>query len=74
MEDVADMAKKKGRPGPKPSGGVGRTVVTAVRSNEDWKAWLDRFAAHCRLNASDTIDQALAMFAYQRGFEPPPPR
>jgi hypothetical protein len=68
------MAKPKKKPGRKPSEGVGRTESTVIRSTPAWKEWLIRFSAHCRLDMSDTVDQALALAAYQRGFEPPPPR
>jgi len=65
---------KRKRKGPKPSDGVGRKAMTMIRSTQRWKDWLQRFAKHCRLDVSDTADQAFVRYAYERGFEPPPPR
>lgn len=63
--------RKRGRP--RKSGPVRGTVV-ALKGTADWKAWLDEFAAHCRLGLADTIEQALMLYAQSREFEPPPPK
>lgn len=63
--------RKRGRP--KGDGPVRETVV-AIKGAPGWKAWLDGFAAHCRLGIADTIEQALLYYAQGRGFRMPPKR
>ena len=68
------VEQKRGRPGrPKGPGPVRGTVV-ALKGTTDWKAWLDEFAAHCRLGLADTIEQSLVAYARARGYRAPPKR
>jgi len=69
---VVAMAKKK--PGPKLTGGVGRTAQTMIRSTPEWKKWLERLADHCRTNVSDTVDRSLVELARNAGFKEVPPK
>jgi hypothetical protein len=68
---VTPKKRKRGRP--KGDGPVRETVV-ALKGAAGWKAWLDEFAAHCRLGLADTIEQALLSYAGQREFREPPKR
>ena len=70
------MAKKTAqqKPGPKPGQGRVRSAVLNVRGTPQWKAWLGRFAAHCRKDYSDVIDEALLRYARSEGFDMPPKR
>src|SRR4051794_35481621 len=45
-----------------------------IRGSEEWKGWLDRFAAKLRSKPTAVIDLALAKLAQQEGFPEPPPR
>jgi hypothetical protein len=67
------VAKKK--PGPKPSEGVGRTVVTNIRSTPAWREWLVELSGFRRLTVADVIDQALVAYARDNKFpRQAPPR
>jgi hypothetical protein len=46
----------------------------AVKGSQEWKRWLDEFAAYCRLGVADSIEQSLIPFAGHQGFEKPPKR
>lgn len=63
--------RKPGRPR---GGEPARETVVALKGAAAWKAWLDEFAAHCRLGLADTIEQALLAYARERGFRDPPKR
>jgi hypothetical protein len=68
---VEPKRRKPGRPkGPSPV----RETVVALKGSPEWKAWLDRFAYHCRLGLADTIEQSLVFYAVERGFPGPPKR
>ena len=69
---TATMAKKK--PGPKPSGGAGRTVLTNIRSTPEWRAWLDELSKFDRSTIADVIDHALVDYARAKGFPKPAPQ
>jgi hypothetical protein len=45
-----------------------------IRGSEEWKDWLDQFAAKMRSKPTAVIDLALAKLAQQEGFREPPPR
>lgn len=69
------MAKKQSPPigadGPpkKPKG-----FVLSVRGSDDWRTWLAGLADHERAGIPDVIDRALAKYAKEVGYEPPPPK
>jgi hypothetical protein len=63
--------RKRGRP---KGDGPARETVVALKGAPEWKAWLDEFAAHCRLGLADTIEQALLSYTKERGFREPPKR
>jgi hypothetical protein len=70
------MAKRKAsdpkkRPGPEPTGR--RPVALTVKGSEEWRAWLDRAARHCRLSTSALVDLAVTQYARAQGFEEAPP-
>lgn len=50
-----------------------RPLVLTMRGTEEWKAWLDRLAKHCRMKTAVCVDQALMEFAKLRGFDEVPP-
>jgi hypothetical protein len=70
--DSTLMAKKKS--GPKPTEGVGRTVVTNIRSTPVWREWLVALAEYQRLSVADVIDQAVVGYARQIRFPKPAPK
>src|SRR5262245_27892596 len=39
-----------------------------------WQDWVERLAAHCGLDAHESVRQALAEFAKAQRFAEPPPR
>jgi len=63
--------RKRGRP---KRVGPARETVVALRGSPGWKSWLDRFAGHCRLGLSDTIEQSLDYYAQERKYQRPPKR
>jgi hypothetical protein len=68
------MAPKKKTLG-RPKGlGPAREPLVSLRGSQQWKDWLDEFAAHCRLGLTDTIEQSLIRYAEERGFDKPPKR
>lgn len=80
---LAVMAKKKqAAPEPeqaakaarKPDPTRVRSIITNIRSRQDWKNWLLRFADHVRKDQADVIDEALLRYARAEGFELPPKR
>ncbi len=48
--------------------------VIAIRGSEEWKDWLEDFAASMRTRPTAVIDLALAKLAKGEGFREPPPR
>jgi hypothetical protein len=63
--------RKPGRP---KRAGPARVTVVALKGSREWKAWLDRFAGHCRLGLANTIEQSLVHYAQERGYRRPPKR
>ena len=51
-----------------------RKAHTGIRSSDEYKAWLVRFAERERATPSQLIDLGLAALAKARRFESPPPR
>jgi hypothetical protein len=67
---MGETDKPRGKPGRKPSGGVGRTTSTIVRATPEFRAWLDRLAAFDApggksedASISSTIERALLAYA-----------
>ena len=50
-----------------------RATALTIRAGEEWKAWLERLARHCRLTTSTVVDLAVVRYAKEMGFEEPPP-
>lgn len=48
--------------------------VLALRGTEQWKAWLDGFAARKGMPVTVLVDQALRDFAKRDGYSDPPAR
>lgn len=68
------MAKKRAEPArAKPVSQNTPNAIT-IRGTEEWKGWLDRFAAKMRSKPTAIIDLALARLAEHEKFEEPPPR
>jgi hypothetical protein len=44
-----------------------------IRSTGEWAAWLERFARFRRTDVAKTVDEALARYAKETGFEEEPP-
>jgi hypothetical protein len=65
---------KRRKPGRPKRVGLARETVVALKGSREWKAWLDRFAGHCRLGLADTIEQSRDHFAQERGYRRPPKR
>lgn len=72
------VAKKKsgrkqiGRP-PLPKAKL-KEATTTIRSTDEWRDWVARFARHLGFDKSILFDQALRAFAKVNEFEPPPDR
>jgi hypothetical protein len=71
--DAMSEPERRG-PGRPRRAGPPRETVVALKGSPEWKAWLDGFAAHCRLGLADTIEQSLLCYAKDRGFRGPPKR
>ncbi|QDV34053.1 hypothetical protein [Tautonia plasticadhaerens] len=46
----------------------------SLRGTREWRDWLRRLSDHCRTTGATVIDQALAKYARDVGFDEPPPR
>jgi hypothetical protein len=67
------MAKKK--PGPKPDPQRVREAVTAIRSSDAWKAYVEELAEFDRATSvSELMDRAIVAYAKQLGFKKSPPK
>ncbi len=66
---TATVARKKA----KPTDAIRKPVAVAVRGSEEWRAWLEAAAAHCRMSVSAFLDYAATQTAKQQGFTDPPP-
>lgn len=68
---VGRPKKQKSSPEPEPL--KPRTV--GVRCTNEWAAWLERGAKHCRTDVAKLIDSSVVDYLKARGFlEPPPER
>jgi hypothetical protein len=43
-------------------------VTVNIKASDEWKAWLDRLAKHCRTDVAKLIDGALVDYAKAKGF------
>lgn len=64
------MARPK-KPKQAPADTGAKTI--AFRCSGPYAAWVDRLAEHNRTTVAGTLDQALARFAREIGFNEPPP-
>jgi hypothetical protein len=39
-----------------------------IKASDEWKAWLDRLALHCRTDIAKLIDRGLILVARAEGF------
>ena len=67
--ETAVMAKKKA----KPAQPVRRPVAVTIKGNEEWKAWLEDAATHCRMSVSGLVDVAVTQYVKAQGFTKRPP-
>lgn len=71
---TATVGRKKKPEGEKTES-VRRPVGVNIKGNVEWREWVERAAAHDRLNVSAFVDRAIEHYARHIGFtEPPPPR
>jgi hypothetical protein len=63
------MAKK--RP---PKSAEPEMTTRGLRMTQSYAEWLDRLASSERMSVATLIDRAVAAYAKQAGFEPPPER
>jgi hypothetical protein len=66
------MVKRSG-PG-RPRSEVKRRPQVSLKMEDDYKAWLDKLAASCRLPLTLMYEQAVQEYAEKRNFRPPPKR
>jgi hypothetical protein len=69
-----DMGKKRSSAPPQPVPIQPTPNAITIRGTDEWKGWLERFAAKMRSKPTAIIDLALAKLAEQERFEEPPPR
>lgn len=68
---MATMSPPKKRP--KPAANQVNRVIASFRGTEDFREWIQGFAASQRLNVSFLIEHALVAYAEQLGYKEPPP-
>lgn len=49
-------------------------IVVTLKGSQEWKAWVDDLANHCRTDVSKLIDSALVDYAKARGFTTEAPK
>ena len=64
----------KGKKPPEASPKVRLGVAVTLKGSPEWKAWLERFADHTRLDVAKLIDKALIHYAASEGFSEASPR
>jgi hypothetical protein len=50
-----------------------KPVAVTIKGTEEWKAWLEEAAGHCRLSVSALIDHAVTRYVKAEGFSKKPP-
>jgi hypothetical protein len=71
----ASKAKVEPAPTPPPAPIKGaKNNILSIRGTQEWRAWLERFAAKSRVTPTALLDLAVAEKAARDGFEPPPAR
>lgn len=68
------VAKKRSKPGPKPTPDGPREALIAMKCRPEYKDWVQRFADQNRVTPSQLLDIALVRLAAEQGFEAPPKR
>jgi hypothetical protein len=63
----AAMAAPK-RKATKPKGKAAHTTVN-IKASEEWKAWVERLAKHCRTDIAKLVDSSLIARAKAEGFD-----
>ena len=67
------MAKKKAKPGPKPSPEGVRDALVSVRCRSDFRAWVDDLAKSKHLPMAVLIEHCLREYAERHQFKTPMP-
>ena len=49
-------------------------AIASFKGSDEFAAWFDGLASHCRLTASGLIEHALVAYAKQQGFEQQAPK
>jgi hypothetical protein len=50
-----------------------KPVAVTIKGSEEWKAWLEEAATHCRLSVSALVDHSVARYVKSEGFTKKPP-
>jgi hypothetical protein len=78
LAGVIPVAAKKAKPPKGKAGGEGadepRKVLLAIKGRQQWKVWLEGMAAKERVTVAALIDRALAHYAEEIDYAPPPER
>jgi hypothetical protein len=67
------MGKKKAPPKRRAVEPIRKNIIS-VRGTEEWRDWLNEYAAFRRIPTTSLIDQVLAESAKRDGFRTPPER
>ena len=68
------MAKKKTASTNKPVESWKRKpMAIQMRGSDEWRAWVERGAAHIGLKTPTLVDQAVRLYLRENGFTEPPP-
>jgi len=70
----AVMAKKRIKPGPKPSEEGPRESLVALKCRQPWKEWLERLSAADERAVPVVIERALKAYAASIEFPEVPPK
>lgn len=67
--EIEVMPPKKGKKA-KPAR---RPVAVTIKGDEEWKAWVEEAATHCRMSVSTLFDIAVTEYVKGHGFDKKPP-